>query len=263
VAILLKLRLPSRNRVAILHADGLGMVLGDELKKAGTPVVFLDNDPKRCHEAQALGHNVVFGNALEERTLARAQFELVGTAIGLSGNEHLNSLFVSHAREYFRVPKSLVALEAAPPGGVPAHLAKIGADVLFDGPHDAERWDVRRRHNQIRVEYFLYEPATPQTATEVPTKEEGEAPSKKTSAPQERYVILTVRRADKVVPMTSAFRLRKGDLAAVALFEPEQEAARRELTERGWKPGEAPAVKAPASAPNQPDAGPAAQPGGA
>ncbi len=238
VAIFLKLRLPSRNRVAILHADGLGMVLGEELKKAGTPVVFLDNDPKRCQEAQSLGQNVVFGNALEERTLARAQFELVGTAIGLSGNEHLNSLFVSHAREYFRVPKALVALESAPPGGVPSHVAKIGADVLFDGPHDAERWDVRRRHDQIRVEYFVYEPKVAPASTDAGGKPENTTPPKESPSQQERYVILTVRRVDKISPMSTAFKLRKGDQAAVALYAPEADAARRELTERGWQPGE-------------------------
>jgi Trk K+ transport system NAD-binding subunit len=234
VANLLKLRLPGRNRVAILHADGLGIALGGELKRHGVPVVFIDSDPKRCRSAQEQGYNVVFGDALEERVLSRAQFELVGTAIGLSGNDHLNSLFVSHAREYFGVPKSLVALEALPSGGLPKHLKKIDADILFDGPHDAERWDVRLRHNQIKVAYFIFQPAGSDpnaTATREPT--EGNA--RTTSTPQEKFVILAVRRGERLTPMSVSFKLKPGDIAAVAVYEPEFDVVVKELETRGWK----------------------------
>lgn len=233
VASWLKLRLPGRTRVAILHADGLGLVLGQELKKAGTPVVFIDNDPKRCQTAEVLGHNVVFGNALEERTLARAQFELVGTAIGLSGNEHLNSLFVSQAHEYFGVPQGLVALGALPPGGLPQHLRRIHASVVFDGPHDMERWDVRYRHRQIRVETFNYElsPASPGTSPAAAAVVRTEEPP----APQERFVILAVRRSERLTPMAHGFKPKPGDAAVVALFEPEANAAVLELEARGWR----------------------------
>lgn len=238
VASLLKLRLPNRNRVAILSADGLGIALGDELKRHRIPVVFLDSDPKRCESAQKRGHNVVYGDAIEERTLTRAQFELVGTAIGLSGNDHLNSLFIAHAREYFGVPKGLVALEVMPGNGLPAHIRKIHGDVVFDGAHDTERWDVRLRHNQLKVDYFMYQPPEPEAKTEgdAPAANLEDVPEKPTAGASnnEKFVILAVHRAGKLNVMSMGFKLKKGDIAAVAVYEPDFDAALELLARRGW-----------------------------
>ena len=81
VARLLKLRLPGRETVAILGAQGLGLALARALREAGTPVVLLDSNPQNCRRAEEEGLPVVFGNALEERTLQRARFEVVGAAV--------------------------------------------------------------------------------------------------------------------------------------------------------------------------------------
>jgi NhaP-type Na+/H+ or K+/H+ antiporter len=65
----LGLRLPGRNRVAILGAQGLGLSLGRELSDANVDVVFVDADPKRCHVAEEAGFAVVFGDGLQETSL--------------------------------------------------------------------------------------------------------------------------------------------------------------------------------------------------
>jgi hypothetical protein len=235
VASLLKLRLPGRNRVAILHADGLGILLANELKQAGTPVVFLDADPKRCQVVQDLGHTVVYGDALEERTLARAQFELVGTAIGLSGNEHLNSLFVTQAHESFGVPRSLVALAALPADGLPRRLRRAHVGVLFEGPHDLGRWDVRHRHRQVEVVSLLYSPAPP--ADKIPAEEQAPPATARTGeipATQERYVMLAVRRGGRLQPMWHGCEFKRGDVMVAAIYQPEREVVLQELGARGW-----------------------------
>lgn len=233
VASFLKLRLPGRNRVGILHADGLALALGEELKRHGVPVVFIDTDPKRCRNAQERGHNVVYGDALEERVLTRAQFELVGTAIGLSGNDHLNGLFVSHAREYFGVPKGLVALQVLPDAGLPKHLKKIDADILFDGPHDTERWEVRLRHDQIKIAYFVHQRFPADESDEKETANELAKPSAGKSQ-QERFVILAIRRGEKVFPMSMGIRPKPNDIAIVAICEPEVDGVIAELQKQGW-----------------------------
>ena len=131
---LLRLRLPRRNRVAILGAQGLGLLLGEELRGAGVPVVFLDSDPKHCRHAEELGFPVVFGNALEERTLLRARPELVKTAIGVTFNDHLNSLFVARTRRDYGVPAGLVSVDSLESGTTPDHVTRHGGEVLFEGP---------------------------------------------------------------------------------------------------------------------------------
>ncbi|MGH7255338.1 MAG: cation:proton antiporter, partial [Nitrospirales bacterium] len=155
LAMILGLRLPRRDRVAILGAQGLGLALGRQLHQAGLPVVFLDSDPKRCRQAEEQGFTVVFGDALQERALLRARVDLVGTAVGATPNEHLNSLFIRQARRLFGVPRGLVAVESLEGQEVPDHVKQHHGEVLFEGPHDLERWDVRFRHDDVVVEQFV------------------------------------------------------------------------------------------------------------
>ena len=91
LATLLAVRLPKRDRVAILGARGLAFPLAEQLREAGIPVVFLEFDPKRSRMAEEQEFAVVFGDPLEERTLLRARPELVGKAIGATSNEHFNT----------------------------------------------------------------------------------------------------------------------------------------------------------------------------
>ncbi|MDC4204350.1 MAG: sodium:proton antiporter [Candidatus Manganitrophus sp.] len=229
VATLLGLRLPGRDRVAILGAHGLGLVLGTELRNAGLQVVFLDTDPKFCRQAEEAGFPVVFGNALEERTLLRAQFELVGAAIGVTSNEHLNSMFVGQAKAFFEVPKGYVAVDALDGEKIPEYVQRQGAEVLFDGAHETERWDVRFRHKELEVEHFTYQPQKDEKGKAI----DGERkiiPSKS----GDRFVILCTRRGERIVPMSLSYSPREGDIASIALYLPERDAALRLLGELGW-----------------------------
>ncbi|MBW2495014.1 MAG: sodium:proton antiporter, partial [Deltaproteobacteria bacterium] len=65
VANLLKVRLPGRETVAILGAQGLGIELGNQLRDGGIPVVFLDTNPANCRRAEEAGFPVVYGDALQ------------------------------------------------------------------------------------------------------------------------------------------------------------------------------------------------------
>lgn len=70
VARVLRVRAPERNGVLVLGADRVGLALATELRRRGRDVTLLDANPDRCREAEVSGWPVVFGNALEERTLA-------------------------------------------------------------------------------------------------------------------------------------------------------------------------------------------------
>ncbi len=221
VASLLGLRLPRRETVAILGAHGLGFALARELRSAEVPVILLDSNPVHCRHAEEEGFTVIYGNALEERTLQRARFEQVGVAVGLTANESLNSVFVEQSRQLFSVPTGYVALFDVETGVTPDLIGRFEAQMLFDGPHDVERWDVRFRHGDLVVQSFTFgRPA-------------GKADEPGSSG--ERHVILTVRRDEKVSPMYVGFEPKEGDVASVALYGPERRETIDQLRHLGWE----------------------------
>lgn len=230
LAWLWSVRLPHRNRVAILGARGLALPLADCLKAAEIPVVFIESDPKRSRLAEEAGHPVVFGDPLDERTVQRARPELVGTAIANTLNEHFNSVFVRRVLESFGVPRGLIAMESLFGEATPLLLPAETADVLFDGPHDHERWDVRWRHGQVSVETYEYRPgANPGVSTNERDR---------TDSVWRRglFAILAIQRGRRTTPMHVAYELRAGDQATIAIYEPERDDAVRLLAEAGWQP---------------------------
>jgi Trk K+ transport system NAD-binding subunit len=233
VATLLKVRLPGRDTVAILGAEGLGLQLAIQLRAGGVPVVFIDSNPDNCRAAEEAGFQVVYGDALQERTLQRGRFENVGSAIGTTPNQMLNSLFASRARQLFGVPRGYVAV-AKPQSGLAPELVERGEIVvLFEGPHDVERWDVRARHGEMEVDYWEY--------GDSPAAQPDES-TNGAAVIGERFVILTIRRADGVVPMHQGLAPAPGDVAAVAIHSEERESAAARLRSLGWVPHEAPAA---------------------
>jgi NhaP-type Na+/H+ or K+/H+ antiporter/Trk K+ transport system NAD-binding subunit len=223
----LGLRLAARDRIAVLGAQGLGLALATELRARGANVVLIDNDPQRCHAAERQRFAVVFGDGLQERTLRRARMELVGTVVGATFNENLNSQFVRYARHEFDVPTGLVSVSAAGANGAPEHVVRHRADVLFDAPHDQERWDVRWRQAEVATGHFEYREAK-KSAEEL---SDAKAVLDRRS---DTYVILTIQRRRHVAPMSRSVSLRSGDRAAIALYLRAQEQAIVELALQGW-----------------------------
>ena len=236
LAWLLDLRLPRRDRVAILGASGLALALAKELRAADVPVVFLERDPRRSRVAEEAGFAVVFGDPLEDRTLLRARAELVGSAVGLTFSEHFNSLFVQQALDGFDVPRGYVAMESLFGEKTPSLVRQPHADVLFDGPHDHERWDSRWRHDQVAVERVVFRPVPAAPTAQRPEGPEPPEPKPPGPRSQERYVILTVTRGKLTTPMHVGYKLREGDVASAAIFGPERAEALTALAEVGWRP---------------------------
>jgi Trk K+ transport system NAD-binding subunit len=231
VAQLLGQRLPDRDTVAILGAGGLGLLLGRALRAADVPVTFLDTNPQHCRQAEEEGFSVVFGNALQERTLLRARMECVGTVVGLTQNQMLNGVFVSRTRERFSVPSGYVAAKNPDSGLAPELVQQQEAEVLFDRPHEVERWDVRTRHGGVEVVDWVYVgvEASSETVDDPSTEITGEQPL------SDRFVVLTIRRGTKTGPMHASFEVEAGDIAAIAIYSPDKELADEELRSLGWQ----------------------------
>ncbi|MBW2385904.1 MAG: sodium:proton antiporter [Deltaproteobacteria bacterium] len=227
VARWLDVRLPSRDGVAILSANALGIALAKALRDGGRSVVFLDSNPQKSRGVEEAGFSVVFGNAIQERTMQRARFERVEIVVALTGNKTLNGVFVSRAKENFGVPMGLVAATQTDGGLVAEMVEREEADVVFDGHHDMQRWDVRWRRGEVEMARRRFRT--------IPRPESDEAESEpEPPAVGERFVILAVDRAGHVSPMSMSFRPQKGDEAVVAIHVPERDEAHRVLETMGW-----------------------------
>ncbi len=228
IASLLGQRLPGRDTTAILGAQGLGLELAIALRESGTPIVFLDSNPRNCRQAEEAGFPVIFGNAVQERTLLRARPHRVGLAIGLTPNEMLNGVFVSRARERFSVPSCYVAVSNPESGLVGDLVESQEVSVLFDGPHDVECWDARWRRGATKVESWSYTGSDETDATDSKPDD--------ASRTGERFVILAIGRGGKVSPMHATFKLQPGDIATVMIHVPERDEAWAQLRSLGWEP---------------------------
>lgn len=228
---LLDVRAPGRDAVAILGAEDLGLALGGVLRTAEGSVVFIDSNPHHCRAAEDRGFVAVYGNALDERVLARARLERCRAVLGLTANEEVNSLFAREARDDFDVPETYVAVGRKPSSVTPRILEKQASRALFDGPKDVERWNVRFRQGMTRIGRFRFGSATEWTA----------APPAG-AADADPYVILAVQRGGPPSPMHAGFRPRADDLAMVAIHLDEESEALAALRKRGWIPDEPPAA---------------------
>lgn len=221
VAGALGVRLPARDAIAVLGANELALALAGVLRDGGRRVVLLDANPQHCRAAEERGFAVVFGNALDERTGARARLEQAALALGVTPNDEVNSLFAREAREVFRVPATAIAVGRGKGVG-DALLERIGTRILFDRAKDVERWSVRLRHGAVRRETWRF------------TRAPGAAPADPGGA-ADAWVVLAVTRGGVTEPMHAAWTPREGDRAHVLVHEPEAAAAEQALRARGWE----------------------------
>jgi NhaP-type Na+/H+ or K+/H+ antiporter len=224
---LLNVRLRKRDTVAILSTQVLGLALAEELRRGGVPVVLLDSNPAGVRRAEEAGFTVVYGNALQESVMQRARFGFVRTVVSLTANRTLNGVFVERARDRFGVPNGLIATSEVGVGLVSEQVQSGEAKLVFEGPHDVERWDVRGRRGDVAIEHFVHAAQAKDESEDVDTTG--------SSGLDERYVMLVVERDGTTVVMDAKWIFRDGDRVAIAIHVPERADAIRALASRGWK----------------------------
>ena len=102
--------------------------------------------------------------------------------------------------------------------GLASELLRSGdAKALFEGPHDVERWDVRSHHGGLDLQHRVFQ-----------EPEQGESEDGKKENPPiigERFAILAVRRGKRILPMSSDYEAKPGDIASIAVHVPDREEA--------------------------------------
>jgi NhaP-type Na+/H+ or K+/H+ antiporter len=226
VARLLGVQRAMNSGYVILGANALGLALGRILRDHDERVVFIDSNPNCTQAAENEGFRVLWGNALDERLLTRAELEIRRGAIALTPNDELNLMFARTARVEHKAP--MVYSSVAPASGdLHAELvAEQGGRVLFGAPHDSELWTVRLYRDRAGVE--------PWQLSKDESVVEGECIVPE--AVHEAILPLVWKRNSKVTPVDERYRPRDGDVVFFAVFQPNAEQGRAELIARGWAP---------------------------
>ncbi len=154
VARLLRVRRPGAKGFAILGANPLGRLLARLLAERDQEVVLLDANAALCSEAEAEGLKVIYGNAMNEGIMLRAQMDTRRAAIGLTHNEAVNLLFVQKVREDAKVPYLFSAGDHNQSGISPEHLQAADVRLLFGNEIDTELWSVRARRGRVVVQIW-------------------------------------------------------------------------------------------------------------
>jgi len=237
VARMLGVRAPGRDTVVILGAEELGFALAEILRENQGQVIFADINPGHCRAAQERGFTVVYGDALELRTLARMRLERARAVIGLTANNEVNSHFAGEARDEFGVRDGYVAVNLGSGDVTSRIVEKQESRVLFDGPKDVERWHVRLRHGDVAVRTFRHQ--EPEGAAEAGGEAADPGESRATAADGAGlFIVLAVKRGERWVPMSQDLEIEAGETSAVAIYQPHEEAAEEALARIGWIPAE-------------------------
>lgn len=232
VARLLGVRAPGREILVVLGAEELGFAFAEAVGGSKEGVLFVDSNPLHCRAAEAQGYRVLWGNALEERTVARLRLERAWAVVGLTPNNQVNHHFAGEAKDGYGVPGCYAAIGRESSEVATRVVHKQEGRVLFDGPKDVERWNVRFRHGDAEIVELQYRAPAEDSQ---PSPEDPPDPPIRAEDP-DPYVILGMKRAERVDPMFEQLTATEGDVAVVALYSPARAEALERLSARGFWP---------------------------
>ena len=221
VARLLRVRAPGRETVVILGAEELGFQMAETLGLPKEQILFCDSNPRHCRDAESRDYRVVWGNALEERTIARLRLERVQGILAMTSNNEVNQHFVSEAAGE-GVPQCFAAIGHHSREVSARIVEKLDGHVLFDGPKDVERWNVRLRHGNAEI-------VTLRFTGEVEVEEDPNG-----RRDPDPGLILAIQREDRREVMFEQHEPVAGDLAFAVLHTPERDEAAARWARQGW-----------------------------
>lgn len=225
VAQVLGVRRPPRNGYAILGTLDLGLVIGKILRDAGQSVLFLDSNADGIKSAQDQGFKVVFGNALEERILQRAQLDSFDASVSVTPNESVNLLFSTKASEEFKIPKNYVGLHFHKGHITNEMVEKAHGTVLFGQERDIDLWSLRVNRGSATPEKWLLT-----TMGEVVLYDN----STKLTGSENDMLPLVRHRKSEVVPVNNKMNFQEGDEVTFLIFEDNRKSAEEWLRAHGW-----------------------------
>ena len=225
VASLLKVKRKSSKGYAILGSTPLGMKLAIALFEGGEEVTLIDSNADAIKAAETAGLRVVFGNALEERVMQRARLDELSGCIGITPNEEVNLLFVTKAKEEFKITNLLVGLHLKDGHVRPEMIHEVGGSVLFGSPQEMDLWSVRLTRGLAVTERWRF----------MKKAEESEADRPWLVESLERsFIALVIDREGQVMPIREESSLKQKDLVTFLIFEDAKSEAKKWFAAHGW-----------------------------
>lgn len=226
VASLLGLRLKSNVGYLFLGANKLARHVGGRLRDAGETVVFVDSNPDQCNLAESEAFTIIYGNGLEERTLARAQAGVRIACVGMTPNESVNFLFARKINDLFKGPKLYVNLETDNTGVTEKMLGELGARKLFAAPRRLTSWFQQAVREKLVYETWTYNGGKNPDSSSL------------SALPRESAIPLLLHRAKKkLVLVDGTEKLQSGDVVEFAIAHGKADAASKWLTSVGFEKG--------------------------
>lgn len=236
VARLLGVRRPDDAGYAIVGANGLGRLLGRALREGGQEVVLIDADPDVCRLAEEDGFRVVYGNALEERTLSRAGLDSGVGVIAVTKNEAINVLCLRRVRSEYQVQRGYAAIDSRRIALNAPGANALGTRVLFGAPRDLKYWIGRADRDEVVLERWIVGGRSAGQA-------EGPGDGLDAEGLRPLLLPLAVHRGRRVLVVDDRFTPRPRDEVWLGAAADHLAQVHEVLEARGWKqqPGPVPA----------------------
>jgi NhaP-type Na+/H+ or K+/H+ antiporter len=212
----------------VVGANALGRGIARHLGEFGANIALIDAAPDVCRLAEQEGLRVVYGSALEERTLRRAGIDAARSLLAITKNEGVNLLCARKASEDFRVRRVYAATDRRRIGISENAVAETGSRTLFGAARDLRFWIGLCERGEVVVERW----------TAKARRGLGDVRGTKESLEQIQsfFLPLVAIRARRVFPVDDRWLPRYRDHVWIAIARNGEAKARDWLTANGWAP---------------------------
>ena len=217
----LNLKRKSQSGWIILGAHEVSRLLSRLLKQAGDDIICIDEDPNLCLEAEHEGIKVFFGNALDDRTLQRAEPDTRKGIIALSGNEEVNYIFSQRAKHLSKEMSVLIGIKDSFEGITPGMIKDAGGKIPFGHSADMDYWCSLIKQGKTSYSSYVY------------TLDKKFDLSDETMKGFLLPVVIMQKKS--LEPVHSSMKIKKGNLVTFLINEKNAEKANLWLKENGFE----------------------------
>ena len=217
----LNLKRKSQSGWIILGAHEVSRLLSRLLKQAGDDIICIDEDPNLCLEAEHEGIKVFFGNALDDRTLQRAEPDTRKGIIALSGNEEVNYIFSQRAKHLSKEMSVLIGIKDSFEGITPGMIKDAGGKIPFGHSADMDYWCSLIKQGKTSYSSYVY------------TLDKKFDLSDETMKGFLLPVVIMQKKS--LEPVHSSMKIKKGNLVTFLINEKNAEKANLWMTENGFE----------------------------
>ncbi len=224
VATKLNLKRKSQSGWIILGAHEVARILSRLLKQAGNEIICIDEDPHSCLIAENEGIKVFFGNALEERTLQRAEPDTRKGIIALSGNEEVNYIFSQRAKHLSKEMDVLIGIKDSFEGITPEMINETGGKIPFGRSADMDFWSSLIRQKKTTYSSYTYMGGGKFDLSDESIKGV--------------VLPLVIMQNESLEPVDSTMKIKNGDLLTFLINEQKRVSAEKWLIENSFQSAE-------------------------